>query len=175
MKTICIANALCAAIVAGILVAASCARADDLTAPAPGASSDFNDVNQVLEIPQQCDKDAVAVLCDRGESDSTPQNDASAQPPTDSGSVEDGSAPPSAETSADNANAVYGSIDDYQHQYETAESSAAAIYLPAPVYVPMAPRYTFLAPAPYVIGSPIARGPRFLSPLRFGHHSFRRR
>lgn len=108
--------------------------------------------NQVLEIPQQCDKDAVAVLCDRGASADSTEEDSQ----------------PQDELPATAGGQVYGSIEDYENQRE---ADATVVYLaPRPVYVPAYPLYRTM-PAPG--GVPAApAGPRFLAPLPYRPGAF---
>lgn len=161
MKLLRIAQTLAMLLFVGIIAAAPYALADDLGSPPPpeaGASADWTEVNQVLEIPQQCDKDAVAMLCDRGENTSS-------SPFADGDQDGTSQAPADAQNSSADAGS-YGSIEDYENQYATAETAAGALYLPAPVYVPMRP--TYLVPAPVIVRPPPA-GPHYLRPLPFRH------
>jgi hypothetical protein len=159
-------QALSALFLAATMAAAPLALADDLGSPPPlepGASADWTEVNQVLEIPQQCDKDAVAMLCDRGEAVPAPDDPFAAADPN-------AQSPADAQAAQDAAQAGnYGSIEDYENQYATAETANGALFVPAPVYVPMRPMY--LSPPPVVINPPRHPGPYYLRPLPF-HHRF---
>ena len=73
------------AMLVAILTTAPLAIADDIDPDAdiPDISTmtDTTPVNPVLEIPQQCDQDSVAVLCDRSADDSSPSADVDAAAP----------------------------------------------------------------------------------------------
>lgn len=177
MKLLGTAQTLSMLFLAGILAASPLTFADDLGSPPPpepGASADWTEVNQVLEIPQQCDKDAVAMLCDRGEAPPAPSDPHSAADP-DAQSQASAAGQEAQDPSADPA--TYGSIEDYENQYATAEAGSGALFVPVPVYVPMRP--TYLVPAPVIVNRPPVAGPHYLRPLpfggRFGGGHFRRR
>jgi hypothetical protein len=132
-------------IVAGILLAMLTrvprAMADDIDpdADVPDASTlpDFSPPDQVLEIPQQCDQDAVAMLCDR-----------SPEPATSSDADADSSQDPSIDT------ADVGTLSDYTNQNAALEASAAGtMNVPAGFYPPV------LAPGPVIVSSFGAGGP----------------
>ncbi len=150
------AKSLFALVLIAALAMGSAALADEEADPgiAPGSES----ADQVLEIPQQCDKDAVAVLCDRGEtgadsaSQGSPPNDSNTPPVADPGEV-------------------LGSLEDYQNQQETTDP-AAVYYVPVPVYVPVYPLYRTMPP-PGGVPS-VASGPHFLKPLPYRHGAFGR-
>ena len=132
----------------------------------PGTSVESSDPNQVLEIPQQCDKGAVASLCDRPAS-----SDASA-----SGSADPLADPSQVTTAAPNAAGVdpsqaalpqnVGSIDDYQNQ-NLPEASGGPVYVavPEPVYVP---QYSYLSPGPVIVPNGSFAGPRYVQPMPLG-------
>jgi hypothetical protein len=109
------------------LASAPRAVADDINpdADVPDFSTlaDSTPPNQVLEIPQQCDQDAVAVLCDR-----------SADASMASGGDEDLANDPN-----------LGSVYDYANQNITNEASAAGT-MNVPMYAP-----GYLMPAPMIL------------------------
>jgi hypothetical protein len=161
-----------------MLAIAPRAIADDIDpdADVPDIStlSDPTQVNPVLEIPQQCDQDSVAVLCDRS------ADDGSASPDVDPNA--DG-----ADVDANDANAVannpdVGSVYDYANQNITTETSAMGTtsvplgmgvlgypaLAPAPVVVSAAPfgpgSYPQWVPGPGAYRNPVP-GPGFLAPM----------
>lgn len=172
------------------------ARAQESSAPV-AETSDWTEPNQVLEIPQQCDKAAVAILCDREssrESSGESNNDGSPASADDSAAVETASvnlpntpdtptdpdseansATPSAESAPGSASedddGSYGSIDDYQNQYADAGGGWGPSIVAVPFYVPVAPIYTYyVSPRPIVVGPGLGfSNPHFLSPLPFTH------
>lgn len=167
MKLLGTAQTLSMLFLAAILAASPLTFADDLGSPPPpepGASADWTEVNQVLEIPQQCDKDAVAMLCDRGESPAA-QGDALSAMDPDAQSQASATGQGAQDPAADPG--TYGSIEDYENQYATAEAGSGALYVPVPVYVPIRPMY--LMPAPVIVNRAPAPGPHYLRPLPFGH------
>ena len=124
------------AVLIALFALAGRARAQDLedgdsetSADAP-PPSDLSMANQVLEIPQQCDQDSVAFLCDRsGDTSNEPNEDTSfaAEPDT-------------------------GSVYDYANQNIINDvSSTGTTNLPAGILVP---GYVPLAPAPTVVTGP---------------------
>ncbi len=145
------------------------ARAEDIDPDAD--TPDYNTIaessppNQVLEIPQQCDQDAVAALCDRS---------------TDSTSASDSD--PDADFPAD---ADVGSLSDYAN-----ESIAPELSMPGTMNVPVglyAP--AVLAPGPVIVSSspggpgsyqqwtrgpgvyqPMVMGPGYIPPMPLGYH-----
>jgi hypothetical protein len=132
------------AILAATLVAAPRAIADDINPDAdiPDASS-LSDAdsppNQVLEIPQQCDQDSVAILCDRSEDESSPSPDANA-------------VATSADANGSSAvanNPDLGSVYDYANQNITSEASAAGT-MNVPAY---GTGYPVLSPGPAIVSS----------------------
>ncbi len=137
---------------AGLFAAAPYACADG-SAPAPAPPAAPDEINQVLEIPQQCGKEAVTMLCDR--STAVPDPDAprafaadAVSPGPDSplpGLPQDGSA---AAPSDDPTKVAYGSRGDYESQFEPSDSAPVVQYLPMPVFVPMlvTPAYSFGVP-----------------------------
>jgi hypothetical protein len=140
------------AMLVAILTTAPLAIADDIDPDAdiPDISTmtDTTPVNPVLEIPQQCDQDSVAVLCDRSADDSSPSADADAAAPNadadDSGDV------------ASNPSDV-GSVYDYANQNITNEASAmGTTSVPLGVAVP---GYPVLSPGPVVVSSAPLMGP----------------
>jgi len=125
-----------AAVVLAMLAVAPRAIADDINpdadVPDLGTLTDSSPPNQVLEIPQHCDQDAVAVLCDRS-TDSAMSSDSDANLPND---------------------ADVGSISDYNNQNIATEmSGAGTMNVPVGLYPP-----TILAPAPVIVSSGV-RGP----------------
>ena len=140
------------AMLVAILTTAPLAIADDIDPDAdiPDISTmtDTTPVNPVLEIPQQCDQDSVAVLCDRSADDSSPSADVDAAAPNadadDSGDV------------ASNPSDV-GSVYDYANQNITNEASAmGTTSVPLGVAVP---GYPVLSPGPVVVSSAPLMGP----------------
>jgi hypothetical protein len=130
------------AILLAILTRAPKAIADDIDpdADVPDASTlDSSPPDQVLEIPQQCDQDAVAALCDR-----TPDTAAAAEAtPADS----DADVPVDA--------ADVGSLADYTNQNSAIETSApGTMNVPVGFYPPL------LSPGPVIVSSgAFATGP----------------
>jgi hypothetical protein len=132
-------------IVTAMLATAPRAIADDIDpdADVPDISTvtDSTPANPVLEIPQQCDQDSVAVLCDRSSEDSFPASNASAATPN---ADADG-----ATDVASNPNV--GSVYDYANQNITKEASAmGTMSVPLGLY---APGYRVLSPAPVIVSS----------------------
>jgi hypothetical protein len=131
---------LAAMMLAGALVIAAPLRARAETGDAPSASSDWETVNRVLEIPQVCAKDGVVVTCQQPDSDIS-----SADCPA---SGADGS--PSADASTEEVSSVddsdgapaWGTLQDYENQ--------AAGGGPIAAYVPTRPGAT-LPPSAYVV------------------------
>ncbi len=127
-----------------MLTGAPRAIADDINpdADVPDISTtDATPANPVLEIPQQCDSDSVAVLCDRSSDDSSPPIDATA-------------AAPAPDTSGSNdvaSNPDVGSVYDYANQNITNEASAMGT-MNVPLGV-AAPGYPVLSPGPVVVSS----------------------
>lgn len=149
---------LTVAILATILAIAPMALADDMnTAPDPVASAELSESNQILEIPQQCDKDSVAVLCDHAAS-STADPSASSDPAQATAQAPANQPDPSQAAPANDADV--GSIDDYQNQ-----NAPAYVAVPEYVYVP---QYTYLAPAPVIVSNGSFGGPRYVSPMPLG-------
>jgi hypothetical protein len=101
----------------------------DADIPDYGAIADSSPPNQVLEIPQQCDQDAVAALCDRSaDTTATSDPDADADLPAD---------------------ADVGSLSDYANESIGPEMSApGTMNVPVGLYAP-----AVLAPAPFVVSS----------------------
>jgi hypothetical protein len=138
------------------LVGASRAIADDIDpdADVPDISTmnDTTPPNPVLEIPQQCDQDSVAVLCDRSSEDnSSTSTDATALagPSVDADGANDSNADDSNNDVANNPNV--GSVYDYANQNITNEASALGT-----MSVPLGgglPGYPALAPSPVVVSS----------------------
>jgi hypothetical protein len=140
------------AMLIAILTNAPRAIADDIDPDAdiPDISTmtDTTPVNPVLEIPQQCDQDSVAVLCDRSADDSSSSADADAAAPN-----------PDAEDSGDVASNPpdVGSVYDYANQNITNEASAmGTTSVPLGVAVPA---YPVLSPGPVVVSSAPVMGP----------------
>jgi hypothetical protein len=103
----------------------------DADIPDYSAIADSAPPNQVLEIPQQCDQDAVAALCDRS-TDSAPSSDADSDPEADFP-----------------ADADVGSLSDYANESIGPEMSApGTMNVPVGLYAP-----AVLAPAPFVVSS----------------------
>ncbi len=127
-----------------MLAISSTAMADDINpdADVPDISTaDATPANPVLEIPQQCDQDSVAVLCDRSADGGAAVADATAA--TSSGD-------------ADSSNQVasnpdLGSVYDYANQNITSEASATGT-MNVPLGVGVM-GYPALAPAPVVVSS----------------------
>ncbi|HLX38062.1 MAG TPA: hypothetical protein VKR29_09685 [Candidatus Binataceae bacterium] len=121
--------------------------------------------NQVLEIPQQCDPDSVAFLCDR-----------SADPSNDNDPADDVSLVGEPDT---------GSVYDYANQNIISDiSSTGTTNLPAGALVPES---VPLLPAPMVVGGPgtyqqwasgpgtyqqYAPGPGFIAPRPLGYRPY---
>lgn len=158
MKTCGFAKSLFALVLIGALTLGSAVLADEEGEPgiAPGSES----ADQVLEIPQQCDKDAVAVLCDRG--------DGSADSANQEPQPQDQNSAAGANYAGDSGQVV-GSLDDYENQQETMDPMAV-YYVPVPVYVPVYRMYRAM-PAPGGVPS-VASGPHFLRPLPYRHGAF---
>jgi hypothetical protein len=167
-------------LITAMLAIAPRAVADDINpdADVPDIStlSDPAQVNPVLEIPQQCDQDSVAVLCDRSADDSSAAPDANAD--ADATNVD-----------ANDANAVannpdVGSVYDYANQNITNDASAMGTtsvplgagvvgypaLAPAPVVVSSVPigpgSYPQWVPGPGAYRNPVP-GPGFLAPMPF--------
>jgi hypothetical protein len=180
------------AVFLAMLAYAPRAIADDIDPDAdiPDSSTlaDPSPSDQVLEIPQQCDQDAVASLCDRS-SESPASSDA------DLSSVD---APnPDTNASSDVANNPdLGSVYDYANQNITNETSAAGTTnVPIGGYFP---GYTTMSPSPTIVSSgpgsyqqwasgpgsypqwargpgsyqQMAPGPGYVQPLPLGYHPY---
>ncbi|HVN28662.1 MAG TPA: hypothetical protein VMT64_09265, partial [Candidatus Binataceae bacterium] len=123
-----------AAILLAMITVAHRAMADDINpdADVPDASTlpDTSPPDQVLEIPQQCDQDAVAALCDR--TPDTAMSSATATP-----------SDPDMNSSIDTADV--GTLDDYTNQNAAIEASAVGT-MNVPVGFYAAP----LAPGPII-------------------------
>src|SRR5579872_839551 len=139
----------------------------DAVSESVAAPTDSSMANQVLEIPQQCDQDAVAVLCDRS---------------TDAAIAADEEDSVASEPDA-------GSVYDYANQNIIGEaSSTGTTNLPAGVLVP---EYTALSRGPVVLSShtdgpgsyqqwasgpgsypQFAPGPGFIAPMPLGYHPY---
>ncbi len=155
------------AMLMAMLASAPRAIADDINpdADVPDFSTlaDSTLPNQVLEIPQQCDQDAVAVLCDR-----------SADASMASGGDENLANDPN-----------LGSVYDYANQNITNEASAAGT-MNVPMYAP-----GYLMPAPMILslrpfgpgayqqwaGGPgayqqMAPGPGYIQPPPLGYRPY---
>jgi hypothetical protein len=122
-----------AVVLMAMLAVASRASAEDIDPDADipdySAIADSAPPNQVLEIPQQCDQDAVAALCDRS-------TDATATPDSD----------PEADFPAD---ADVGSLSDYANESIGPEMSApGTMNVPVGLYAP-----AVFAPAPFIVSS----------------------
>ena len=162
-----------------------------MLAPAPGANADSIDpdadvpdlgasdptpANPVLEIPQQCDQDSVAMLCDRSSTDATSSATADATgDPSSAGNAND-----SVDVSS---NSDVGTVYDYANQNITGEGSAMGTTLvPFGAYTP---GYRVLAPAPMIVsagpgsyqqwaGGPgawhsMTPGPGYIAPMPLGY------
>jgi hypothetical protein len=158
-----------------VLSSAPRAIADDINpdADVPDISTtDATPVNSVLEIPQQCDSDSVAVLCDRSADDSSMTADANA---------------PASNLDASGSNDVasnpnVGSVYDYANQNITNEASAMGTMSVPLGYVS---GYPTISPAPMVVsggpgsyqqwtGGPgsyrqWAPGPGYIAPMPLGY------
>jgi hypothetical protein len=139
----------------------------DAVSESVSAPSDSSMANQVLEIPQQCDQDAVAVLCDRSANAAI-------------GADEDESVASEPDT---------GSVYDYANQNIIGEaSSSGTTNLPAGILVP---EYPALSPPPVVVSSHVegpgsyqqwasgpgtyqqfAPAPGFVAPMPLGYRSY---
>ena len=143
------------AFVAALLIAGPPASAADIadlgTTP---AVSEWPEVNQVLEIPQQCSQQAVAVWCDRSEPDSSSNSAAGS-----SGQDQNSSSTQTADSGGN-----YGTADDYQNQATNMDPVMGPAYVPVPVFVPAYPVYVS-RPMPNPPPRPVFGG----SP--WGHHS----
>jgi len=170
------------AILTVILACAPRAVADDIDpdADVPDISTtDATPANPVLEIPQQCDQDSVALLCDRSSDGSSPLSDANA-------------ATPNVDASGANdvaSNPDIGSVYDYANQNITNEASAmGTMSVPLGIGVP---GYPVLSPSPMIVSSgPIgpgsyqqwasgpgtyrqwAPGPGYIAPMPLGYHPY---
>jgi len=148
----------------GLLAAAPIAIADDYSLDSSDPVADSSDANQVLEIPQQCDPEAIGNPC---ESEISPDAETSSDPSAPSDVANDPNS---------------GTLDDYVNQDEAA--SAGPVYMPAPEG---APNHVYYSPSPVVVMSgPIGpgfyqtvvrgpgayqswtRGPGFYSPMMIG-------
>ena len=133
------------AILLWTLAGAPGAIADDINPDAdiPDSSTlDSSPPNPVLEIPQQCDQDSVAILCDRSSADTSSSSDATAD------------AAPSIDAN-DSSNLAsspdLGSVYDYANQNITNDAFAAGtMNVPMGYYVPA---YPVLSPAPRFVPS----------------------
>jgi hypothetical protein len=170
------------AMLVAILTTAPRALADDIDPDAdiPDISTmtDTTPVNPVLEIPQQCDQDSVAVLCDRSADDGSPSPDADAN--ADAANVD---------ANAVASNPDVGSVYDYANQNITNDASAMGTtsvplgvgvvgypaLAPAPVVVSSVPigpgSYPQWVPGPGAYRNPVP-GPGFLAPMPFRPRSF---
>ena len=165
------------ALLVAMLTMAPKARADDSdgsdtdtvaeSSTVASSGTDSSMANQVLEIPQQCDQDAVAVLCDRS---------------TDTSTAADEDESLASEPDA-------GSVFDYANQNIINDaSSTGTTNLPVGVF---APAYVPLSPAPNVVSSQLtgpgayqqwasgpgfyhqfAPGPGFIAPMPLGYHPY---
>jgi len=160
-----------------MLAVASRASADDINPDADipdyTAIADSAPPNQVLEIPQQCDQDAVAELCDRS-TDTAPPADSNPDFPAD---------------------ADVGSLSDYASESIGPELSApGTMNVPVGLYAPGG-----LAPATFIVSSgpggpgtyqqwasgpgtyqqwtrgpgvyqPMVMGPGYIPPMPLGYH-----
>ena len=147
-----------------VLALAPMARATEpIASDDPTTSLESSDPNQVLEIPQQCDKDAVASLCDRPAA-----SDASASSSTDplADPSQVTTAAPADPAQAVPQNSDVGSIDDYQNQ-NVPEASGGPVYVavPEPVYIP---QYSYLSPGPVIVPNGSFAGPRYVQPGPLG-------
>jgi hypothetical protein len=177
------------AIFVAMLTGAPRAIADDINpdADVPDISAtDPTPANPVLEIPQQCDSDSVAVLCDRSAEDNSSPIDATA-------------AAPDPDTSGANdvaSNPDVGSVYDYANQNITNEASAMGtmsvplglgvsgypVSSPGPVVVSSSPSgYQQWASGPgsyqQWAGGPGSYrqwvpGPGYIAPMPLGYHPF---
>jgi len=142
-----------AAILLVTLALAPRAKADDIDpdADVPDASTlpESSPPDQVLEIPQQCDQDAVAALCDRTPTTADSDDDSSTPVAASDPDETDPAADPSINT------ADVGTLSDYTNQNAAIEASAAGtMSVPVGFYPPV------LAPAPVVVSSgALAPGP----------------
>ena len=139
------------AVLTAILASAPRVIADDINpdADVPDISTltDSTPANPVLEIPQQCDQDSVAVLCDRSADYSSPSSDLNAAAPN---------VDPN-DSSALANNPDLGSVYDYANQNITNEASVTGtMNVPVGVYVR---GYPVLSPAPTIVSSGLPNGP----------------
>ena len=150
------------AMLSAIVARAPTAIADDIDPDAdiPDISTlaDPTPTNQVLEVPQQCGPESVAVPCNR--------------------SVDDGSSSSDAYVNAPNGDSIdfannpdAGSVYDYANQNTAIDASAGAINVPYDAYVP---GYAVLSPAPTIV-SPSATGPGSYQQWAPGPGSFQQR
>ena len=185
------------AIFLAMLTMASRAIADDINPDAdiPDASTlDSTPANPVLELPQQCDEDSVAMLCNKSSSDAT-SSDATALSGPDGGGSNFASY-------SSSGNADVGSASDYANQNVANDAMMAGMLntpngynmtgynlngynAPNGYYVPS---YPALAPAPgYVAPGPggyqqwargpgtyqqMAPGPGYIQPMAPAFHPY---
>lgn len=161
-------------LIAGLFAALPFAFAQDVT-PAAETDAGSEETNQVLEIPQQCGQDAIAASCDRSYTliDPNGAGSLSSTPSTSESdplglSQDDPSRTPS--TSVDET--AYGSISDYENQFEAPEPALTSGYVPMPMFVPVpvVSAYSYGMPwGPVVVPRPVAPRPvlprpRFIRP-----------
>ena len=177
------------AIFFAMLTSAPRVVADDINpdADVPDISTtDPTPANPVLEIPQQCDSDSVAVLCDRSSDDkSSPIDATAAAPDPDNSGANDVASNPDV-----------GSVYDYANQNITNEASAMGttsvplglgvsgypVLSPGPVVVSSSPGgYQQWVPGPgsyqqWARGPGSYRswvpGPGYIAPMPMGYHPF---
>ena len=129
------------AMLSAIVARAPTAIADDIDpdADVPDISTltDPAPTNQVLEVPQQCGPESVAVPCNRSVDDGSSSSDAYVNAPNGDSS-----------DFANNPDA--GSVYDYANQNTANDASAGAMGVPTYLYVP---GYTGLSPAPTIVQS----------------------
>ena len=147
------------------LALAPIAHADEAIAESdPTASAEASASNQVLEIPQQCDKDAVASLCDRAASDA---NASSPADPSNATTAESNATPTDPSQAGPPQNSDVGSIDDYQNQNVPMEASGGPVYVAVPEYV-YVPSYTYVNPGPVIISNRSMGASPYVQPAPLG-------
>ena len=161
-------------------------RAGDIPSEADsGESIDFEltvdssseSANQVLELPQRCDDEALAARCATASASSS---DSLAPGQTAAASAVSSGARGAGQDSGI-ADDQYGSIDDYQREYDSAEAPVGMPTGSGPPLIVMVPGPSYVSPAPVMARPWVApsavygtgsygpgSSPRFISPITTG-------